>query len=63
MSTVIEMRIAELQQKHGGIRPTARVLGMDQAYLLRLKTGDKCNPSKEVLEKLGLKRVSFIIPL
>jgi len=28
--------------------------GIDQAYLSRLKNGEKCNPSPEVIMKIGL---------
>lgn len=50
---VIESRI----KKHGGIRPAARALKMDPAYLLRLMTGEKTNPGRVTLAKLGLFRV------
>lgn len=41
---------------YGGLRRAARQLDMDPAYLLRLKTGERKNPSEFILAKLGLKR-------
>ena len=53
----LEGRIRELETQHGGLRPAARVLDCDVAYLLRLRNGEKKNPSDAMLEKMGLKRV------
>ena len=50
-------RIRELETQHGGLRAAARVLDCDAAYLLRLRDGEKCNPSAAMLRKLGLKKV------
>lgn len=50
-------RIIELEGIHGGLRPAARALLMDQAYLARLRDGEKTNPSKKTLAKLKLKKV------
>lgn len=50
-------RIRELAEKHGGLRAAARVLNCDAAYLLRLRDGDKRNPSTAMLRKLGIKKV------
>lgn len=55
----IIQRIAHLEQKHGGLRAAARVLGIDPGYLFRLKNSEKMNPSDEVLKALGLERVTF----
>jgi len=43
--------------QHGSIRKAAKALGIDHAYLFRLKTGEKTGPSEELIEKLGLYRV------
>jgi hypothetical protein len=50
-------RIRELEEQHGGLRAAARVLRCDAAYLMRLRDGDKTNPSAAMLRKLGLKKV------
>lgn len=53
----IREHILELETQHGGLRATARVLRCDAAYLLRLREGEKTNPSDALLRKLGLKKV------
>lgn len=50
-------RINQLTGHHGGLRPTARLLQMDPAYLIRLRDGKKANPSPTTLRKLGLQRI------
>jgi len=57
MSYCIKRHIECLVELHGGIRSAGRVLGIDPGYLVRLRDGKKSNPSDDVLEKLGLKRV------
>lgn len=54
--TDITTAIESLVQKHGGLRGASRAVGIDIAYLWRLKAGEKTNPSDEVLGKLGLTR-------
>lgn len=49
-------RISELVEQHGSIRAAARVLQMDHAYLYRLASGEKTEPSDDVLRKLGLRK-------
>jgi len=49
--------IGELVDKHGSVRAAARVLGIDHAYLYRLKVGEKTDPSDALLKKLKLRRV------
>jgi transcriptional regulator with XRE-family HTH domain len=39
------------------LREMAAHLGIDHTYLHRLRTGEKTEPSDEVLRKLGLRRV------
>lgn len=53
LTTAVEAVIAE----HGGARKAGRALGVDFAYLLRLKSGEKSNPTEEMLKKLRLRRV------
>lgn len=50
-------RIQQLADKHGGIRPAARVLKIDPSYLWRLYSGEKTEPSDAVLKKLRLVKV------
>ena len=55
----LETAVKKLVQAHGGVRSAARALGLDCGYLSRLQSGQKSNPTPEVLRKLGLKRVVF----
>lgn len=59
--TKLYWRIRDLAAKHGGIRQAARVVGIDPAYLCRLESGKKINPSDAVLRKLGLRRIISIM--
>ena len=56
LTRAIEAAVA----KHGGFRPAARALRIDPAYLLRLRSGKKVNPSDAVLRKLGLRKHTTI---
>ena len=44
-----------LIEKHEGLRAASRASKIDPAYLQRLRTGEKVNPSKETLKKLRVK--------
>lgn len=55
---VVQHRIAKLVKHHRGLRAAACVLKVDPAYLHRLATGEKQNPSDAVLRKLHLRRVA-----
>lgn len=50
-------RIEILANAHGSLRQLAESIGEDAGYLSRLRSGEKDNPSDEVLQKLGLVRV------
>lgn len=50
-------RIQELAKQHGSLRAAARVVQIDHAYLSRLQSGAKIEPSDDTLRKLGLKRI------
>ena len=54
---MLRERILELEDRHGGLRAAARAIGIDQAYLARLRDGEKINPSDKTLKKLKLKKV------
>jgi len=53
----IKDRINELVEQHGSLRAVARVTEIDVGYLSRLRTGEKANPDKDKLRRLGLRRV------
>ena len=56
----IRTRIQQLQREHGGLRAAARATGMSPSYMIRLRDGEKREPSEQVLAKLGLqKRVTY----
>ena len=55
----LSQRVADLEQYYGGLRKAARALKIDAAYLYRLKTGEKKNPSTGIVYKLGLKRAAI----
>lgn len=53
----IGKRIIELILTHGSLSKAARAIRVDKAYLLRISTGEKTNPSKNTLRKMGLREV------
>jgi hypothetical protein len=55
--TSLADRITALTDAHGSLRQLADALGEDAGYLSRLRSGEKDNPSDEVLQKLGLVKV------
>lgn len=50
-------RIAQLIAQHGSLRAVSRVTEIDAGYLSRLASGEKVNPGKDKLRRLGLRRV------
>lgn len=50
-------RIEQLVQQHGSLRAVGRVTEIDPGYLSRLRAGEKVNPEKDKLRRLGLRRV------
>lgn len=50
-------RIDQLVEQHGSLRALARVTEIDAGYLSRLRSGEKINPEKAKLRRLGLRRV------
>ena len=60
---LLALVIAVHEEKHGGLRAAAKALGIDPAYLSRLKSGEKTSPSAEVLAAFGLERRSYYRPL
>ena len=53
----LQDRIDELVAQHGSLRAITRVTEIDAGYLSRLRTGEKVNPEKDKLRRLGLRRV------
>lgn len=50
-------RIDQLVEQHGSLRAVARMTGIEVSYLSRLRAGEKVNPLKDTLRRLGLRRV------
>jgi transcriptional regulator with XRE-family HTH domain len=61
--TDLQKQIDRLAKAHGGLRAAARAVGMDPAYLWRLRQGKKKNPTPKTLEKLGLRRTERLVLL
>jgi hypothetical protein len=53
----LQDRIDELVAQHGSLRAVSRVTEIDVGYLSRLRSGEKVNPEKTKLRRLGLRRV------
>jgi len=53
----LQERIDELVAQHGSWRAGDRVTEIDVGYLSRLRAGEKANPEKDNLRRLGLRRV------
>lgn len=53
-ATLYRKRINALVYVYGSVRAVGNALNIDHAYLHRLSNGEKVNPSKTVLKKLGL---------
>lgn len=53
----LQERIDQLVKQHGSLRAVARVSEIDAGYLSRLRAGEKVNPEKAKLRRLGLRRV------
>lgn len=47
----------------GSVRKAASVLDVSHPYLYRLSTGERDDPSDEVLAKLGLRRIVTYVPI
>lgn len=52
-------RVDELIGCHGTLREVSRLLQIDCGYLSRLRNGEKMNPSRNILQKLGLREVVY----
>lgn len=63
VAVTLAERIDELVAQHGSLRAVARVTEIDVGYLSRLRAGEKVNPEKDKLRRLGLRRVVSYEPL
>lgn len=50
--------IERLIHRYRDVRPMARALKVDAAYLSRLRHGTKLHPSRRMLKKLGIRQAS-----
>lgn len=53
----LEEAVGMLVAKHGSYRAAGEALKMDHAYLHRLAAGEKVNPTRDVLARMGYERV------
>lgn len=58
--SLLQEQIDSLIIEHGSYRKAAKAVGIDYAYLKRMKDGSMTNPSHIVCEKLGLKKTVSI---
>lgn len=59
----IKEAVNALVERHGGVRPAARAVQINYAYLSRLRSGEKTNPTDAVLRKLGLRKIVVYAPI
>lgn len=62
-ATTLAERIAFEVELTGSLQGVARDLDIDCGYLSRLASGEKTNPSDEVLAKLGLEKTVIYTPI
>jgi len=55
MANLLRNAVEDLVEKHEGLRAASRASKIDLAYLQRLRSGEKVNPSPATLKKLGIK--------
>lgn len=55
--SLLRDHIVALAKQHGSLRAAARVFQIDHSYLYSLSSGEKDDPSAEVLKKLGLRQI------
>jgi hypothetical protein len=59
----LRARVEAIVKHYGGVRPAGRALRINYAYLSRLRTGEKSNPTAATLRKLGLRKLISYAPL
>lgn len=55
----LQKHVVKIITEHGSLNKASANLGIDKGYLSRLAHGGRTNPSAEVLDKLGLRSVTF----
>ena len=53
----VQNQMRAMVKQVGGVRATAKIIGVDAGYISRLCNGGKFNPSDAILKRLGLVRV------
>lgn len=61
-ATTLTERLDQLQKEYGTLRKAAKALNISAPYLSRLRTKTSENPSPEILNKLGLRKVTYYYP-
>ena len=57
----LRAHVATVIAKHGGLRLAARACHVNEGYLCRLASGKKCNPGKQMMKKLGIKKLVIYV--
>ena len=52
----LDSAVKKVAKEVGGIRALSRATGLSAPYVCRLANGEKCDPSDDVLDRLGLTR-------
>lgn len=60
---ILRARVDAVVKHFGSLRVAGRALRINYAYLQRLRSGEKVNPTDAVLKKLGLRKVVTYAPL
>lgn len=60
---ILRARVEAVVKHFGSLRIAGRALRINYAYLARLRSGEKVNPTAAVLKKLGLRKVVTYAPL
>lgn len=53
----LETAVLRIVKKHGGVRKASRATGVGASFISRLMNGKKTCPSKETLNRLGVRHV------
>ena len=53
----LQERVVELIEQHGSLRAAGRAIQIDPGYLSRLGSGEKAQPEKLILTRMGLRRI------
>lgn len=56
MKTALQSAVERAIKTHGGVRAAGRALGIDPAYIIRMRDGVKTRPSDAILAAVGLRK-------